>query len=333
MDSRFSPPCEIAAPRSGRRPLISIAIPVLNEEETLDTLYARLDKLARAMHDRCELEFVFTDNASSDATWDKLGALAKQDARVRAMRFSKNFGLQRSVLANYMHARGDAVMQIDAGLQDPPELLEQFFDLWRQGYHVVYGVQRKPRQNTVINGFRQFAYRIADRLSDYPIAHDAGDCRLLDRAVLEAIKKHRSTTPYLRGLIASLGFRQIGVPYTRNARARKRKLRLGQRIGHSLSNVFNHSLMPLRIASYSGLILVGLTTIGTVYYIFLRLFHPELPRGLASIHILVLFGIGFQSLLLGILGEYLLRIYAILRAEPLAIVEQSLNFTCDELQL
>jgi len=144
----------IAAAQDGRRPLISIAIPVLNEEDNLDALYARLDALGKTMRDRCELEFVFTDNASSDTSWDKLTALAKRDRRVRAIRFSKNFGFQRSILANYMHARGDAVMQIDADLQDPPELLEQFFELWRQGYYVVYGVRRKRHEDAVITGIR-----------------------------------------------------------------------------------------------------------------------------------------------------------------------------------
>jgi len=152
--------------------------------------------------------------------------------------------------------------------------------------------------------------------------------------VLDALKKYRSANPYLRGLIAGLGFRQIGVSYERAARvAGHSKFRLGQVIALGLTGVFNHSVVPLRLASYAGLILVGLAAIGAVYYVFLRLFHPELPRGMASIHILVLFGIGFQSLLLGILGEYLLRIYLVLRTDPVAIIEQSLNFTRDELKL
>jgi glycosyltransferase involved in cell wall biosynthesis len=320
--------------RARSLPLISIAIPVLNEEDNLDALYLRLDALGRTMQDRCDLEFIFTDNASSDSTWDRLTLLSKRDPRVRAIRFSKNFGFQRSILANYLHARGDAIMQIDADLQDPPEMLEQFFDLWRQGHLVVYGVRRKRPEGVVINAIRRLGYWVIDKISEYPIPRDAGDFRLIDRAVLEALKKYRSPNPYLRGLIAGLGFRQIGIPYDRDARvAGESKFRLGQLIRLGLSGVFNHSVVPLRIASYAGMLLVGLATLGAVYYLFLRVFHPDLPVGMASIHILVLFGIGFQSLLLGILGEYLLRIYILLRAEPVAIIEQSLNFARDELKL
>jgi dolichol-phosphate mannosyltransferase len=131
-----------------------------------------------------------------------------------------------------------------------------------------------------------------------------------------------------------MGFKQTGIPYDRAARiAGESKFSFLQLIRLGLAGVFNHSVIPLRIASYAGLILVGLSAIGTLYYVLLRLLHPGLPQGLASIHILVLFGIGLQSLLLGILGEYLLRIYLIVRAEPIAIVEQSLNFQADELKL
>jgi glycosyltransferase involved in cell wall biosynthesis len=315
-------------------PLISIAVPVLNEAENLDALYDRLSKLAQSMSGRCEFEFVFTDNHSDDATWVKLTALAQRDERVRAIRFSKNVGFQRSILANYMHTRGDAVLQIDADLQDPPELLPQFFDLWRNGYHVVFGVRAKRPEGRLINAFRKFGYWVIDKLSEHPIPRDAGDFRLVDRKVIDAVQKFRTTSPYLRGLIAGLGFKQIGVPYERAARqAGASKFGLGQLIRLGLTGVFNHSTVPLRLATVAGVFLLGLSAIGTIYYVALRLFHPDLPRGLASIHILVLFGIGFQSLLLGVLGEYLRRIYMLLRAEPTAIVEQALNFRSDELRL
>lgn len=316
------------------RPLISIAIPVLNEADNLEALYARLDKLSNAMASKCDFEFVFSDNHSDDRTWEMLSALAAQDSRVRAIRFSKNVGFQRSILANYMHTRGDAVLQIDADLQDPPELLEQFFDLWRDGYHVIYGIRAKRKEGAVINTFRKLGYWVIDKISEHPIPRDAGDFRLVDKKVIDSVQKFRATNPYLRGLIAGLGFQQIGVPYERAARvAGSSKFGLTQLIRLGLTGVFNHSVVPLRIATYSGVLLLGLSVLGTIYYLALKLFHPDLPRGLASIHILVLFGIGFQSLLLGILGEYLQRIYILLRAEPTAIVEQALNISSQELKL
>ncbi|NKB46641.1 MAG: glycosyltransferase, partial [Legionellales bacterium] len=135
-------------------PLLSICIPVLNEEANLATLYQRLDQLSIHMQTQCRFEFVFTDNHSSDSTWDQLITLSQQDSRVRAIRFSKNVGFQRSILANYLHARGDAVIQVDADLQDPPELIERFFKLWQQGYCVGYGIRRKRQERLVLRMVR-----------------------------------------------------------------------------------------------------------------------------------------------------------------------------------
>jgi len=315
-------------------PLITISIPVFNESLNLDALYGRLCKVAERMADRCTLEFLFTDNHSVDETWEKLQDLAGRDNRVRAIRFSKNYGFQRSILANYLHARGDAVMQIDADLQDPPEMLESFFEQWARGHQVVYGVRRKRVEGRLINGFRRVGYWFIDAVSEYPIPRDVGDFRLIDRKVIDALLKIRTPSPYLRGMIAGLGFSQVGIPYDRDARvAGESKFGMSRLIRLGLTAVFNHSTVPLRIASLAGALMLGISGLGTLYYIVLRLFHPELPQGMASIHILVLFGIGLQSLLLGIIGEYLLRIYLLMRQEPVAIVEQSLNFLQEELKL
>jgi dolichol-phosphate mannosyltransferase len=315
-------------------PLISISIPVLNEAENLDKLYERLNSLSIKMKDQCDLEFIFTDNNSTDNTWERLMTLAAQDPRVRAIRFSKNFGFQRSILANYMHTRGDAVLQLDADLQDPPEMLEEFLALWQQGYHVIYGVRRKRQEGRLINYFRRLGYWFIDKVSGYPIPQNVGDFRLLDRKVIHALEKYRVANPYLRGLIAGLGFKQTGLPYDRDARvAGESKFRLKALLQLGLAGVFNDSVIPLRIATYTGLFLLALSLIGGIYYLILKVLHPELPQGLASIHMLVLFGIGFQSLLLGILGEYLLRIYLVLRSEPVAVIEKSANFLPHELKL
>jgi glycosyltransferase involved in cell wall biosynthesis len=314
--------------------LISISIPVLNEADNVDALYARLCEIATRMAKRCDLEFVFTDNHSNDSTWEKLSALAQKDQRVRAIRFAKNFGFQRSILANYLHTRGDAVMQIDADLQDPPEMLESFFEKWQAGYHVVYGIRRKRPESLFLRAFRRLGYWFIDAVSEHPIPRDVGDFRLVDRRVIEVLLTIKTPSPYLRGMIAGLGFKQTGILYDRHARvAGVSKFDVSRLIRLGLTAVFNHSTVPLRVASLAGGVMLGVSFLGALYYLLLRLMHPELPRGLASIHILVLFGIGLQSLLLGIIGEYLLRIYLILRAEPIAIVQQSVNFNKDELKL
>lgn len=317
-----------------QKPLISIAIPVLNEASNLDALYVRLCQVGKSMADRCDLEFVFSDNHSDDATWDKLTELAQVDKRIRAIRFAKNFGFQRSILANYLHTRGDAVMQVDADLQDPPEMLEVFFEKWQAGSPVVYGIRRKRPESVFLHAFRRVGYWVIDAVSEHPIPRDVGDFRLIDRRVIGALSSMKTPDPYLRGMIAGLGFSQTGIPYDRDARvAGESKFNVSRLIRLGLTAVFNHSTVPLRIASLTGGVALGVSLLGAMYYLVLRMMHPELPQGLASIHILVLFGIGLQSLLLGIIGEYLLRIYLILRAEPIAIIQKSLNFNQDELKL
>lgn len=320
--------------RSGHKPLISITIPVLNEAGNIDALYARLCALGERMAARCDLEFVFSDNHSDDATWAMLGDLAKRDARVRAIRFSQNVGFQRSILANYLHTRGDAVMQIDADLQDPPEMLEEFFTRWQEGYQVVYGIRRKRPESWLLRTFRRLGYWVIDKVSEHPIPRDVGDFRLVDRRVIDAVAKIRTANPYLRGMIAGLGFNQTGVVYDRDARvAGESKFNVSRLVRLGLTAVFNHSVVPLRAASFLGALILVISLIGSIYYVALRLARPELPVGLASIHILVLFGIGLNSFFLGIIGEYLLRIYLVVRADPVAIVQQSHNFSAPELKL
>lgn len=314
--------------------LVSISIPVLNEAGNIHALYARLCALAERLKQRCELEFVFSDNHSSDSTWTLLSALASKDARIRALRFSKNFGFQRSILANYMHTRGHAVMQVDADLQDPPEMLEAFIEQWQNGYHVVYGIRKKRPENFLLHTFRRLGYWVIDRLSEHPIPRDVGDFRLIDRKVIHALAQMKTANPYLRGMIAGLGFNQTGIPYDRDVRTvGESKFNVSRLIRLGLTAVFNHSTVPLRAASFFGVSILAASLLGALYYLALKVLHPELPQGLASIHILVLFGIGLNSFLLGIIGEYLLRIYLVLRGEPVAIVEQSLNIAPAELKL
>jgi polyisoprenyl-phosphate glycosyltransferase len=316
------------------KPLISISIPVLNEEGNVGELYKQLCSLAERMHTRCNLEFIFSDNHSEDKTWDLLTELAKKDQRIKAIRFSKNVGFQRSILANYMHANGDAVMQIDADLQDPPEMLEKFFEEWQKGNQVVYGIRNKRPENFLLHTFRRIGYWVIDKISEHPIPRDVGDFRLIDRKVVASLTQIKTATPYLRGMIAGLGFNQVGIVYDRNARiAGESKFNISRLVGLGLTAVFNHSTVPLRAASFLGLLILLLSILGALYYIALKILHPQLPQGLASIHILVMFGIGLNSFLLGIIGEYLLRIYIVLRAEPIAIVERSLNMSPTELKL
>ena len=225
--------------------LVTISIPVLNEADNIAPLMKRLRAVAEAHH-RYDFEFLFTDNASSDATFERLAEEARADSRVRVIRFTRNFGFQTSILTNYLNARGDAAIQIDADLQDPPELLGEFLAAWEQGYKVVYGIRRSRRENPLLNSIRKLFYRVLARLSNVDLPVDAGDFRLIDRVVIEDLRRVKDENPYIRGVIAHLGYRQTGIPYDRAERQRgTSKFRLLSLIRLGIDGVCGQSTKPL----------------------------------------------------------------------------------------
>jgi dolichol-phosphate mannosyltransferase len=312
---------------SGRR-LISICVPVYNEAENIRPLYDRLAPVLAGLAGRYDFEILFTDNHSEDQTFERLAELALADTRVRVIRFSRNFGFQRSVLANYAQARGAAAIQIDCDLQDPPELFAEFIARWEAGYQVVYGIRKmRPHEGWPLRAGRRLFYRLIDRLSEDNLPHDAGDFRLVDRRVLDHLRAIRDQQPYVRGLIAAMGFRQIGIPYDRAPRARGRsKFKLRHLIGLAFDGILHHSTVPLQIATLVGLGMFALTFLGIVYYLGARLlFGGDWPQGWTTLAILVLFSIGLNALLLGILGAYIGRIFKNVKTLPLVIVEDVID--------
>lgn len=310
------------------RPLVSICVPVYNEEANVGPLHARLSTVTAALAERYRFEFLFTDNHSTDRTFERLAELAAADPRVRVLRFSRNFGFQRSIMTNFRHARGAAAMQLDADLQDPPELMAEFLRLWEAGFKVVYGVRRaRPEESRLLHGVRRAFYRVIDYLSEDELPHDAGDFRLVDRVVLDELKSVHDQQPYLRGMITAMGFRQTGVPYDRSARTRgQSKFNLPKLVGLALDGILHHSTVPLRIASLLGLAITTVAVIGALYYLVARLFfRTDWPEGLASGSILTLFSIGMNALLLGIIGEYIGRIYKNVKRMPFTIIEAAID--------
>jgi len=310
------------------RPLISICVPVYNEEENIFPLYERLAAMFDTMTDRYDFELLFTDNHSEDNTFAKVAELSMKDRRVRVIRFSRNFGFQRSILANYIHARGNAAIQIDCDLQDPPELIPDFLRKWQEGYQVVYGVRRiRDRESLMVSGTRRLFYRLINSLSQDSLPLDAGDFRLIDRRIIEQLRHVSDQQPYLRGLIAAMGFRQIGIPYDRNARERGvSKFNLWQLLGLAADGILNHSIAPLRLATGIGFLMCAAAAVGVIYFVINKLFlHGSWPPGIASISVLVLFSIGLNALLLGILGEYIGRIFKNVKEGPLVIIEDVID--------
>jgi polyisoprenyl-phosphate glycosyltransferase len=310
-----------------RKRFISICVPVFNEEPNIVPLYSALLPIMDQLSERYEFELLFTDNHSTDRTFEALEQLAQRDVRVRAIRFSRNFGFQRSIATSYANARGDAAIQIDCDLQDPPALILEFVRKWEEGYKVVYGVRNLRKESWWMNIVRKTFYRIIDRLSEDELPLDAGDFRLVDRCILDELQKLEDNQPYLRGAIAALGFDQIGIPYNRAERLRgKSKFSFGELIGLALDGILNHSVVPLRIATYLGLTISIVTFLGLVGYAFGRLFLGKTwPPGFATIIILILGSLSLNALFLGIIGEYLGRIYRQVKRRPLTIVERELN--------
>lgn len=309
------------------RPLISVVIPVLNERENLKDGYRRLCDVFAALAEEYRFEIIYTDNHSTDGTFDAIEGLAAGDPRIRAFRFSRNFGFQRSILEAYRQTRGAAAIQIDADMQDPPELIPRFLEEWRRGSAVVYGVRTKRREGAAINVGRKLFYRLIDVLSEDPLPWDAGDFRLIDRKVLDVLSRLEDAQPYLRGTIAAMGFEQVGVPYERDARVHgESKFPLRQMIGLSVDGILNHSVVPLRIATFTGLAISALTFIGIVAYLVGRVvLGQDWPAGFATTTALILLGIGLNGLFLGVIGEYLGRIYKQVKRGPNTIIERSID--------
>jgi len=311
--------------------LVSIVVPVYNEEENIPLLYNRVKEVMAPLADKYDFELIFTDNHSEDNSFPIIKKIAEKDDRVRVARFSRNFGYQRSILTGYVLALGDVAVQLDCDLQDPPALIVEFIKKWEQGNKVVYGIREKRKEGLIINTVRKIFYRLIDFLSKDKLPHDAGDFRLLDRCVVNELKKIYDASPYLRGTISTLGFKQTGIPYSRDARkAGVSKFSLSQMLQLALDGIVSHSIIPLRIASFLGFAITIGALLLTLIFIYGRfLGQGDWPRGFATTTVLILFGIGLNGLFLGIIGEYLGRIYLQVKKRPSVVIEKTVNLSKD----
>lgn len=315
------------------RKLISVVVPVYNEEGNIFPAHEALTTVMEKLSDRYDWELIFTDNRSKDRTWAEVTALAAKDARVRAFRFSRNFGFQRSILTGYQKARGDAVVQVDCDLQDPPELILDFVREWEAGYRVVYGIRKGRKEGLFITFLRICFYRLIDILSEDHLPHDAGDFRLVDRRVLDVLCRIDDAKPYLRGTLATLGFDQKGLPYDRAARTRgESKFRMRDLFALAFDGILSHSTVPLRMATYTGLVVSVLTFILILVYTLAKTFYGKnWPDGFATTTVLLLLSLSLNALFLGVIGEYVGRIYQQIHKRPLTIIEDAIDRRVDAL--
>lgn len=306
--------------------LVSVLVPAFNEEANVVRAYDAITAVFDGLADY-DCEIIFTDNHSTDRTFAILQQLSERDHRVRVIRFARNYGYQRSLLIAYQHARGACSVQVDCDLQDPPGLIPDMLERWRQGHQVVYGVRRSLAEGRVIAAVRRGFYATINALSEDDLPLNAGEFRLVDGRLLAELRKVSDTSPYVRGLISSMGFSQIGFEYDRQARvAGDSKFPFAKMLGLALDGVLNHSLVPLRVASAIGLT-VGVTTLLLIvgYLAGRLLFGQDWPAGFATTTMLLLLGITLNALFLGIIGEYLGRIFMQSKARPTPIIEAELN--------
>jgi dolichol-phosphate mannosyltransferase len=311
---------------AGRRRLISLVIPVYNEEPNIVPAYSALCGVFERLG-IYDIEFVFTDNHSEDGTFRILAELGARDRRVKALRFNRNYGFQRSLLTGYRHATGDAAIQIDCDLQDPPDLIPRFLTLWEQGHDVVVGLRHRRQENITLALIRRSFYALLHRISEERITADAGDFRLVDRKILDHLHNIEDLHPYVRGLIGSLATNETGIPYERSARLRGRsKFPLAKLVSFGLDGIISHSVLPLRLATYVGLTLSVVTFLLSVFYVISALlFGASWPPGFATTTVLILLGMSLNAIFMGVLGEYVSRIYQQSRRRPMTLIERTIN--------
>jgi dolichol-phosphate mannosyltransferase len=314
---------------------LSVVIPILNEEEILEELERRL----RAMLDRLaatanlEWEVVFVDDGSKDRSLELLRGLCARDQRYKLLSFSRNFGHQLAITAGMDRAEGDAVVVMDADLQDPPEVVAEMIARWRQGYDVVFGVRLKREGETLFKRVTAaLFYRTLRRMTGVDIPLDTGDFRLMSRAVILTMRGLRERNRFVRGLVAWVGFRQTSVVYERHARfAGTTKYPLRKMIKFALDGITSFSTVPLRFAIWLGVLSGLLALVVGVWAIYTKFFVRGVVPGWTTIMIFSAFTSSVQLIVIGLMGEYLGRAYEELKGRPLYIVAEEHNLAPPEL--
>jgi polyisoprenyl-phosphate glycosyltransferase len=307
--------------------LLSIVVPCFNEEAVIEETHSRMTRMATRLID-LEYEIIYVDDGCQDATANILEQLQESDPCVRVLRLSRNFGHQIAVTAGLEHAAGDVVALIDADLQDPPEVIPQMMARWREGYDVVYGerVSRDGETRFKIATARAF-YRVLKHLTDTRIPLDAGDFRLMDRRVVEALRSMPECDRFVRGLVSWAGFRQIAVPYHRASRhAGQSKYPLSKMLHFAMDGILGFSVAPLRAVMALGVVASLLAMLGTGYALALRAFTNDRIAGGTALLLGLLFMGGVQLVSVGIVGEYVGRSYEQSKRRPLYFVRDRMGF-------
>lgn len=306
---------------------VSVIVPCFNEELVIHETHRQLSHVLQRIQNKYNYELIFVNDGSKDDTKELLTFIAHSDPHVKIVDFSRNFGHQIAVTAGIDHASGDAVVLIDADLQDPPELILEFIENWESGYDVVYAVRRKRDGESLFKKLTaKWFYRTLRSLTDVEIPLDTGDFRLMDRKVVDVLKSIKERHRFIRGLVSWVGFKQIGIEYDRAERfAGETKYPLKKMFRFSVDAITSFSFLPLRVASILGITSSSFGIIGILIALYLRLGTNITLPGWTSLMIVVLFLGGLQLFILGVIGEYIGRIYDETRNRPLYIVRETIE--------
>jgi len=312
--------------------MISIVIPIFNEQEILEQLYDRLESAAPLWKE--EYEILLVDDGSSDNSLEIMCSFSKKNPHYRIIKLSRNFGHQPAISAGIKNAKGDAVIIMDGDLQDPPEELPRFLDKWREGYHVVYAIRTKRKEGLLKRIAYKAFYRLLARVSDIDIPIDSGDFCVMDRKVVDALNiQMPEKIRFVRGLRAFAGFKQIGVTYERAKRAGGEvKFTFRKLVKLAIDGIFDFSTFPLRLATYLGLIISIPSFLLGLFFIVHRIvgfkilgYSPQDTPGMATLAVAMFFLGGVMLIMLGVIGEYLGRIYIEVKQRPFFIIEEEIN--------
>lgn len=317
--------------------MLSIVIPLYNEEKNIQLLYSRLVSSSKQWNEPFELLFI--DDGSSDNTLQLLKRLAEKDARINIIKFSRNFGHQPAITAGLRMVKGDAAVILDGDLQDPPEHIIQFIKKWKEGYHVVYGIRKDRKESWYKRNAYNLFYRLLKEISQIDIPLDSGDFCLIDRKVINVLNNDLPEfNRFVRGLRAYAGFRQIGIAYKRDIRAAgKAKYTFEKLMKLALDGLLDFSTFPLRIATYLGFFIAFTSFIIGVFFIINRIFNvefwgysPSETPGIVSLGVGVFFLGGLILIILGLIGEYIGRMYIEVKQRPPYIIEEVLSKEINE---
>ena len=301
----------------GRKlPHLTICVPTLNEYDNLEFLYTKFKEIQALLKKRVTLTLQFTDNASTDGTWQKITELVSKDGTVRAFRFGHNIGFQESILFNFLNSNSDAVVQLDADLQDPIELIPIFVEEWLNGAKIVSGVRISRKENRILQMFRKLGYHLIFKFSHYAIPKDIGDFRLLDNTVINCLRSIKTPSPYLRAIISSYGFPEVTIPYSRDARIHgKSKFRFISVVGLGLHGLLSHSRFAIKIYNFFSAILLIFLGSFISWVVVRTTLGNTVPAGYTSMIIFITLVALLLTLGFSVVTYYVFKIYQIVNGE------------------